>query len=187
MKLKISEDEIKLEKFEQVERGKRIKHIRENELKMNKTQFAKLIGVSGQFLGLVEEGKGNLVYRSIRKLRNLSGHSADYILYGIDDNVINKTPVLIFDIETEGAKIELPRLYYLGYDIKLNSKQLSYKENKNGFIELYVKESGTITVKYAGTTGYKVALALFVGSVIIIIGYFVFTNKKRIKYSVKKH
>ena len=91
MKLKISEDEIKLEKLEQIERGKRIKHIRENELKMNKTQFAKLIGVSGQFLGLVEEGKGNLVYRSIRKLRNLSGHSADYILYGIDDNVINKT------------------------------------------------------------------------------------------------
>ena len=103
------------------------------------------------------------------------------------DNIINKTPVLIFDIETEGTKIELPRLYYLGYDIKLNNKQLSYKENKNGFIELYVKESGTITVKYTGTTGYKVALALFVGSVIIIIGYFVFTNKKRIKYSVKKH
>ncbi len=99
MKLKISEDEIKLEKLEQVERGKRIKHIRENELKMNKTQFAKLIGVSGQFLGLVEEGKGNLVYRSIRKLRNLSGHSADYILYGIDDNVINKTQEYLKDYD----------------------------------------------------------------------------------------
>ena len=99
MKLKISEDEIKLEKVEQVERGKRIKHIRENELKMNKTQFAKLIGVSGQFLGLVEEGKGNLVYRSIRKLRNLSGHSADYILYGIDDNVINKTQEYLKDYD----------------------------------------------------------------------------------------
>lgn len=99
MKLKISEDEIKLEKLEQIERGKRIKHIRENELKMNKTQFAKLIGVSGQFLGLVEEGKGNLVYRSIRKLRNLSGHSADYILYGIDDNVINKTQEYLKDYD----------------------------------------------------------------------------------------
>lgn len=97
MKLKISEDEIKLEKLEQIERGKRIKHIRENELKMNKTQFAKLIGVSGQFLGLVEEGKGNLVYRSIKKLRNLSEHSADYILYGIDDNVINKTQEYLKD------------------------------------------------------------------------------------------
>ena len=80
-----------LEKLEQLERGKRIKHIRENELHLNKTQLAKQIGISGQFLGLVEEGKGNLVYRSLKKLRDLSGHSADFILYGLDDIVIDKT------------------------------------------------------------------------------------------------
>ena len=62
-----------------------------NELHMNKTQLAKEIGVSGQFLGLVEDGKGNLVYKSIKKLRALSGHSADYILYGLDDNTIKET------------------------------------------------------------------------------------------------
>lgn len=84
-------DETDLEKLEQIERGKRIKYIRENELHMNKTQLAKEIGVSGQFLGLVEDGKGNLVYRSIKRLRNLSGHSADYILYGLDDTIIEKT------------------------------------------------------------------------------------------------
>ena len=82
---------IDLDKNEQIERGKRIKYIRENELHMNKTQLAKEIGVSGQFLGLVEEGKGNLVYKSIKKLRNLSGHSSDYILFGLDDNIISKT------------------------------------------------------------------------------------------------
>ena len=82
---------IDLDKNEQIERGKRIKHIRENELHMNKTQLAKEIGVSGQFLGLVEEGKGNLVYKSIKKLKDLSKHSADYILYGLDDSIINKT------------------------------------------------------------------------------------------------
>lgn len=81
----------KLDKIEQIERGKRIKKIRTEELHMNKTQLAKIIGVSSQFLGLVEEGKGNLVYRSIKNLRNLSNHSADYILYGLDDNVINST------------------------------------------------------------------------------------------------
>lgn len=77
--------------IEQIERGKRIKNIRENELHMKKTQLAKEIGVSGQFLGLVEDGKGNLVYKSIKKLRDLSGHSADYILFGLDDNMINNT------------------------------------------------------------------------------------------------
>ena len=80
-----------LEKLEQIERGKRIKNIRENELHMNKTQLAKEIGVSSQFLGLIENGKGNLVYKSLKKLRNLSGHSSDYILFGIDDNAISRT------------------------------------------------------------------------------------------------
>ena len=84
-----------VEKIEQLKRGKRIKHIRENELQMNKTQLAKEIGVSGQFLGLVEDGKGNLVYKSIKKLRDLSGHSADYILYGLDDNIINETKMCL--------------------------------------------------------------------------------------------
>ena len=84
-----------LEKLEQIERGKRIKNIRENELHMNKTQLAKEIGFSSQFLGLVESGKGNLVYKSLKKLRNLSGHSSDYILFGIDDNSISKTKKIL--------------------------------------------------------------------------------------------
>ncbi len=87
--------DLDLEKSEQISRGKRIKDIRENELHMNKTQLAKEIGVSSQFLGLVEDGRGNLVYRSIKKLRDLSGHSADYILYGLDDKVIAKTKKLL--------------------------------------------------------------------------------------------
>lgn len=89
------ESEKNLERIEQIERGKRIKNIRENDLHMNKTQLAREIGVSSQFLGLVENGKGNLVYKSIKKLRNLSGHSSDYILFGIDDNSISKTKELL--------------------------------------------------------------------------------------------
>ena len=80
-----------LEKEEQIARGKRIKEIRECELKLNKTDLAKKLGISSQFLGLVENGKGNLMYRSIKKLRELSGHSADYIIYGLDDTVLNTT------------------------------------------------------------------------------------------------
>ena len=87
--------DLKSEKNEQILRGKRIKYIRENELHMNKTQLAKEIGISSQFLGLVEEGRGNLVYRSIKKLRDISGYSADYILIGIDDHVIDKTQRLL--------------------------------------------------------------------------------------------
>jgi DNA-binding XRE family transcriptional regulator len=87
----ILKEESQLEKLEQIERGRRIKGIRENELKMKKTQLGKAIGVSGQFLGLVEEGKGNLAYKSIKRLKEISGFSSDYILYGLDDNIIKET------------------------------------------------------------------------------------------------
>ena len=86
---------LEVEKQEQYERGQRIKFIREHELHMSKTQLAAKIGTSSQFLGLVEEGKGNLVYYSIGKLRELSGHSSDYILYGVDDESIEHTKLLL--------------------------------------------------------------------------------------------
>lgn len=83
------------ERQEQYERGQRIKHIREDELGMTKTELAGKIGTSSQFLGLVEEGKGNLVYYSIQKLREVCGHSADYILFGVDDDSIEQTKKLL--------------------------------------------------------------------------------------------
>ena len=86
---------VEVEKQEQYERGQRIKFIREHELHMSKTQLAAKIGTSSQFLGLVEEGKGNLVYYSIGKLRKISGHSSDYILYGVDDESIEHTKKLL--------------------------------------------------------------------------------------------
>ena len=109
------ESEKNLERLEQIERGKRIKNIRENELHMNKTQLAREIGVSSQFLGLVENGKGNLVYKSIKKLRNLSGHSSDYILFGIDDNSISKTKELL----EQYSEIEISEAIKLLNDIAI--------------------------------------------------------------------
>ena len=84
-----------LEKLEQEKRGKRIRDIRENELHMNKSELAKEIGLSSQFLGLVENGKGNLVYKSLKKLRNISCNYSDYIIYLIEDNCINKNKKLL--------------------------------------------------------------------------------------------
>lgn len=92
---------LEVERQEQYERGQRIKYIREKELLMSKTELAAKIGTSSQFLGLVEEGKGNLVYYSIRKLREVSGHSSDYILYGLDDNLIKETRELLKDYTEE--------------------------------------------------------------------------------------
>ena len=78
-------------KQEQLLRGKRIKNIRENELRLSKTDLAKQIGISAQFLGLVEKGEANLNYQSIKLFRDLCNHSADFILYGLDDNLLFET------------------------------------------------------------------------------------------------
>lgn len=82
-----------LEKFkdERILRGKRIENIRENELVLRKTDLAPKLGISAQFLGLVEKGKANLNYNSLKLLRDLSNHSADFILYGLDDSILFET------------------------------------------------------------------------------------------------
>ena len=108
----------KSDKQEQFERGKRIKHIREDELHLNKSQLAKLIGVSSQFLGLVEEGKGNLVYRSIKYLKDISGHSSDYILYGLDDSMIKETNEVLKKYDEKQIKAALKMLKNIGLFIK---------------------------------------------------------------------
>ena len=99
-----------LDKQEQIERGKRIKNIRENELHLNKSQLARKIGVASQFLGLVEDGKGNLVYKSIKKLKDISGHSSDYILYGLDDSMIKETNEILKKYDEKQIKAALRML-----------------------------------------------------------------------------
>lgn len=107
-----------LEKEEQLARGKRIKYIRENELRLNKSDLAKKIGISSQFLGLVEGGKGNLMYRSIKLLRELSGHSADYILFGLDDTVLEKTKQYMEYFSEDEIKYGINLLEDLSYLLK---------------------------------------------------------------------
>ena len=107
-----------LDKQEQIERGKRIKNIRENELHLNKSQLARKIGVSSQFLGLVEDGKGNLVYKSIKKLKDISGHSSDYILYGLDDSMIKETNEILEKYDEKQIKAALRMLKNIGLFIK---------------------------------------------------------------------
>lgn len=66
--------------------GLRIKRVRIN-LGLNKEKFAKIIGISGQYLGMVERGNGSLAYDKLEKVCELSGLSADYLLFGKDNYI----------------------------------------------------------------------------------------------------
>ena len=61
--------------------GKRILEIRKS-MNMNKEQFSKLIGISGQYLGTVESGVHGLSLDSVITLCKNTHISADYLLFG---------------------------------------------------------------------------------------------------------
>ena len=91
----------------------------------------------------------------------------------------NKTPHLKFNVNinsTDKVTLEIPRLYYLGYSIKLQSENMNvesikYYENENGFIEFEINKSGTITVCYSGTSWHNFAkvISIFFSAIFIII------------------
>ena len=94
----------------------------------------------------------------------------------------NETPRLIFNIKTnDKVTLELPRIYYLGYEVTLKNKDktknISYKENKNGLMEIALKDSGTVTVNYTGTLFYKISLIIFIVALLISIIYLIITSR----------
>ena len=84
------EKDLKLRK----EMGERVRKIR-NELNLTKDALGKKIGVTGQFLGVVEKGNSAMSYDKLKRLCDISGYSADYILFGKLPNSLNETKELL--------------------------------------------------------------------------------------------
>ena len=80
--------------------GKRIQQIREN-MHITKEAFAKEIGISGQYLGLIEHGKNYLSVEKLKSLCDYTNLSADYILFGKDLNVVNDTREILTEFSNE--------------------------------------------------------------------------------------
>lgn len=70
--------------------GKRIQKLRQD-MDMTKEAFAEKIGISGQYLGLIEHGRNYLSVEKLKVLCDFTHTSADYILFGKDANIINDT------------------------------------------------------------------------------------------------
>lgn len=97
--------------------GKRIKEIREN-MNLTKESFAKLLGISGQYLGIVERGKSYLSIEKLKKLCDLTGLSADYILFGKDSSKENTTKEILSEFTDEQLEIGCDTLKKLALFIK---------------------------------------------------------------------
>lgn len=83
-----------------IEIGERIRKSRE-EMRLTKEAFAKCVGISGQYLGLIERG---INYPSIEKLKAIcefTNKSADYILFGKDYNMISTAKNMLTEFSDE--------------------------------------------------------------------------------------
>lgn len=99
----------------------------------------------------------------------------------------NKTPYLQFNVNVEEnsyTTLEIPRIFYYGYEIRLEKddgkkKKIDYYENENGFIEFKINEKGNITVDYRGTILNRFSNAI---SVTLIILFLLYTIRKEKQY-----
>ena len=63
--------------------GERIRKIRED-LKMSREKFSEMLDISDVFLGQLERGERSISTKTLVKIINFTGFSADFILFGND-------------------------------------------------------------------------------------------------------
>lgn len=86
----------------------------------------------------------------------------------------------------KGTVLELPYIYYLGYNVTLitnkETKTLDTYESENGFVTITIPEdiedSGKIKVKYTGTVLTKISYIVTLVFVVIFIIYIVYGKRK---------
>ena len=65
--------------------GERLRGIRES-MKMNREEFSEKIDITDSFLGQIERGERALSVKTLRKVVRYTGVSADYLLFGKENN-----------------------------------------------------------------------------------------------------
>ena len=82
----------------------------------------------------------------------------------------------------KNTTLELPYLYYLGYEVKINGNKINYFESNNGFIAIKIDEDmsqADVTVSYTGTTLEKVSYVISLLAFIGFIGYLIKEKRKQ--------
>lgn len=111
--------------FNNLDVGARIRKIREN-LNMSREKFSEVIDISDVFLGQIERGERSLSIKTLTKIVEYTGCSADYILYNKTEN--NNTISKINKILNKCSEESLNYLYTL-----INSSYTFLKQNKRTF------------------------------------------------------
>ena len=95
-----------------------------------------------------------------------------------DIKIKSKYPDLVFKVSNiEGETIiELPRLYYKGYDFEFDGNKVTFGRGETGLIKAYIYKNGTYTLTYNGTPAYQI-LRLIRFLLILVFIYFLVLKK----------
>ena len=149
------------------------------------------------YTGRVHAGCATFEYLPSKAFNNLdyikNRENAIYILKGYAniENEKKSGSYMQFDLsEVENdTKLELPYIYYLGYEATLENsngnQKINISESENGFVQINLnnEDSGTITIRYTGTLLMKISWFISFATLIILICVWVWKliNKKIIK------
>ena len=112
-----------------------------------------------------------------------------YILEG-EANIISEEKYRLNDkINIENVKedtiLELPYLYYLGYEVKISYDNINYTkldtfESNNGFLAVKINkcDNASITIEYKGTTLEIASYIISIAGLILLIIYIIIEKKK---------
>lgn len=147
----------------------------------------------------VHAGCATFEYLPSKAFNNLdyikSRENAIYIMggYANIENESKNGAQMEFDISEiyNNTKLELPYIYYLGYEVTLENnngkEKIDVSESKNGFVQINLeeKDAGRITVRYTGTLLMKISYFISFATLIVLICIWVWKliNKKIIKES----
>ena len=117
--------------------------------------------------------KEYLPEKAIRNLDYFENRNKDIIIEsgtGEITKILDDVPDLTFEVNTlDTMTIELPRIYYMGYQLEVNGKNIELTESDNGFLQATIQESGTYILTYEKTMVMKVANIITVVTGIICI------------------
>lgn len=117
--------------------------------------------------------KEYLPEKAIQNLDYFENRNKDIIIEsgtGEITKILDDVPDLTFEVNTlETMTIELPRIYYMGYQLEVNGKNIELTESDNGFLQATIQESGTYILTYEKTMVMKVANIITVVTGIICI------------------
>ena len=156
-----------------------IDHLEESQIDIHNINNPKSMGNEKEYLP--EKALKNIDYFNNRNNDIIIKSGTGEIIKKIDN-----VPDLTFEVNTsETIVIELPRIYYMGYQLEGNGQKIELTESDNGFLQATIQQSGTYTLTYEKTTTMKLANILNLGTVIVLVGMAII-KKKKVKLLVEK-